>query len=404
MPLFGFDPSVIPDINFAQKDASIVQSQVISDYERYFYLMTRINKTLGRADPVRLFLLNIVYQLTVQRAIIDFTGKQNLIKYARGSYLDNIAARWGPVRGRRLQAQPSRTTLQFTLATTLSIQVIIPYHTQAQSISGILFRTDEEVIIPSGQLSVEVAATAVEDGELPNGLLPGQITDLVSWNQPYLIRVTNTIETAGGANVEDDEHFRARVWMAPESFSVAGPYGAYEYWAASANPEIVDVSVWSSPEEAGNVYIHPLMRNGTLPSQQVLDEVYAVCNADDIRPLTDHVFVQAPETHSYKIEATFWINETKAVFAEEIRQAVYKAFEEYKIWQRAEIGRDINPSKMIQMLMDAGASRVGLIEPGLDDPNNKLTSRQVAIPSEDSHLDYGGIEGKELAEPPVTPG
>ena len=32
-----------------------------------FYLITKINKTLGRGDPVRLFLLSIIYQIVVQR-------------------------------------------------------------------------------------------------------------------------------------------------------------------------------------------------------------------------------------------------------------------------------------------------------------------------------------------------
>ena len=40
MALFGYDPSIVPDIDFAVKDASIVQVEVIDHYEEYFYLIT----------------------------------------------------------------------------------------------------------------------------------------------------------------------------------------------------------------------------------------------------------------------------------------------------------------------------------------------------------------------------
>ena len=101
-------------------------------------------------------------------------------------------------------------------------------------------------------------------GEAANGLVAGQINQLVSWSSPFLVNVTNTVTSSGGADIESDDHLRARIWMAPESFSCAGPYGAYEYWAASANPDIIDVCVWSNPPNAGKVYIYPLMKDGAL--------------------------------------------------------------------------------------------------------------------------------------------
>jgi phage-related baseplate assembly protein len=411
-PLFGFDLSTVPDIDFAQKDVSIIESQVVTNYENYWYLITRINKTLGRADPVRLFLLNVVYQLCVQRSIIDSTGKQNLIKYARGDNLDNIGARWGPTRGKRLPATSASCMLRFSLSAALPIEAVIPYNTLAQSNSEIQFGTIREVIIPVGQLTVDVPATAVQVGSLGNNLLPGQINQLVSWNAPFLIQVTNITETSGGSERETDDRFRMRIWMAPESFSVAGPYGAYEYWTSSANSNITDVSIWSAPEVAGQVFVYFLMEGGRLPTQDEREQVYAVVNADDIRPLTDWVHAGigedeggAPEVVLYHIDATFYIDQAKAVFAEQIRAGVETAFERYKIWQRSEIGRDINPSVMIQMLMNAGAKRISLRSPNLDpfNPNNIITPRQVAREDGTSELIYGGLEKKDIEEPLIKP-
>src|SRR5215831_11213599 len=135
MALFGFDPSVVPDIDFCVKDASTIESDVIINYENYFYSITKILKTLARGDPVRILLLAQVYQLTVQRSIIDSTGKENLIKYAHGDDLDNIGALYGPTRGARLKSKPALTTLRFSLSSglTLTTDSDIPAGTLAQT-------------------------------------------------------------------------------------------------------------------------------------------------------------------------------------------------------------------------------------------------------------------------------
>jgi hypothetical protein len=164
-------------------------------------------------------------------------------------------------------------------------------------------------------------------------------------------------------DLETDDHLRARIWMTPESFSCAGPYGAYEYWAASANPNISDVNVWSDAAHAGQVYIYFLMEGGRLPTQAECDQVYAVCNADRIRPLTDQVFVQAPTaTTSAGCVIKYWIKTADAQFANDIESKVSQAFADYLAWQKSKIGRDINPSKCDQMLVEA----VAALTPGSD--------------------------------------
>ena len=55
---------------------------------------------------------------------------------------------------------------------------------------------------------------------------------------PYVSAVSNTTVTAGGVDEEDDDSFRERIRTAGASFSVAGPAGAYRYFAMSAAPGI----------------------------------------------------------------------------------------------------------------------------------------------------------------------
>ena len=153
LPLFGFDPSIVPDIDFCVKDASVVESDVINKYESMFYLITRINKTLGRGDPVRLFLLTIIYQIVVQRSIVDSTGKENLLKYSHGANLDNLGAKWG-LRGLRLPATYASTMLRFSLSSALTSTSPIPLGTMAQSGDNRQFATTLEGIILPGELSI----------------------------------------------------------------------------------------------------------------------------------------------------------------------------------------------------------------------------------------------------------
>jgi phage-related baseplate assembly protein len=391
LPLFGFDPSVVPDIDFCVKDASIIESDVISKYENMFYLITRIAKTLGRGDPVRLFLLSIIYQLVVQRSIVDSTGKENLLKYSHGANLDNLGAKWG-LRGGRLQATSATTTLRFSLSSLLTSESTIPLGTLAQSGDGRRFQTTAEGTITPGGTSIDLPAVAVEPGAFSNGLVAGQITQLVQWNSPFLVSVTNTTTTSGGSDTESDDHLRARIWMAPESFSVAGPYGAYEYWAASANPNITDVSVWSDPPNAGKVFIHPLMEGGRLPTQAELDQVYDVCNADDIRPLTDQVLVSAPIVVSYNCTVKYWIKSSDKIFANDIQIKCDQAYADFLFWQKTKIGRDINPSKLDQMLVEAGAKRTDISEATCPFEFQVLDEKSVAQEGVTSELLYEGLE------------
>lgn len=245
-----------------------------------------------------------------------------------------------------------------------------------------------------GDLTIDLPAIAVASGELANGLVAGQITQLIQWSSPFLVSVTNTIISSGGSDEEDDDHLRARIWMAPESFSVAGPYGAYEYWAASANPNIIDVSVWSDPPNAGKVFIHPLMEGGRLPTQAELDQVYAICNADRIRPLTDQVLVSAPVVQSYNCTVKYWIKESDDKFAEDIQVKCDQAYANYLFWQKTKIGRDINPSKCDQLLVEAGAKRTDISEATSPFEFAVVDEKSIAQESIGSQLMYMGLEAE----------
>jgi phage-related baseplate assembly protein len=372
-PILGTPPSVIvaagnpsapnyglpwvPDIDFAVKDPAVIVNEVILDYQAAFLTLTGIAKTLAPGDPVRLFLLVVCHWLSHQRTLIDFTGKQNLLKYAAGDYLDQLAALHGQ-RTTRLVAAPALTTLRFTIAATLAFSATIPKGTLCQAANSVVFQTLVDGVIPVGQTTVDVPAAATTPGIIGNGFAPGQVQGVINWNQPYAISVTNTVVTAGGSDAENDEQYRYRVWLAIESYSTCGPHDAYEFWALSAHPDIIQAVIYSAPDIAGEVWIYPLLRGGQLPTQPILDVVYAICSARTRRPLTDYVSVFAPTVFTYRLNMDYWVLEDNEVLLDQIQANVQQAVADWILWQRSYVSRDINCDELKKRCLQAGAKRI----------------------------------------------
>ena len=86
-----------------------------------------------------------------------------------------------------------------------------------------------------------------------------------------------------------------------------------------------------------------------------------------MRPLTDQVFVEDPEKVKYNVSLTYYLQSDGEISAEELDAAVKAKVDEYNKWQCAKLGRDINPSRLISMLMQTGIKRVELAEPAFTD-------------------------------------
>lgn len=101
---------------------------------------------------------------------------------------------------------------------------------------------------------------------------------------------------------ESDERFRQRIQLAPESYTTAGSVGAYTFHALSASALVKSVGV-TSPNP-GEVLVTVLSTEGTgVPDGPLLAAVTAALGAEDVRPLTDQVTVQAVTLVDYAISA-----------------------------------------------------------------------------------------------------
>lgn len=363
----------LPNITFAEKSAQQIEADIIKRYEELS------KKKLHKADPKRIFLQAIVLLLAQQRINIDYTGKQNLLSFASNTMLDHLGLE---TNTSRLQETKAKTTIRFTLSTSKS--QIIPLGTRVTPGNGIFFETLTEKVVNVGQTSVDIEAACTESGAAGNDFLPGEINqqvDPIQWIQS----VENITKSEGGNDSEDDDSYALRIRQAPESFSVAGPTGAYEYWAKTANKSIIDVSVRSP--SAGVVEIRPLLNNGGIPDQEVLDGVLSICNDRKIRPLTDNVQVLAPSVVSYDINLTYWIGSNNSSMSNTIQSNVNQAIENYKLWQKSKLGRAIDPSELITLIKNAGAKRVSITSPIYQTVNSFEVAKENL-----STVSYGGLE------------
>ena len=363
-------------LSFAELSVGDVEKSVLTSYE------TIAKTTLYPGDPVRLFLESLAYVLALQNSIIDMAGKANLLQFASGEPLDAIGLMTGP---RRLGASSASSTLRFTLQEELDFDVEIPAGTKAATADGkTVFATDKSVVIQAGALSGEVTASAQAAGSDANGFVAGQICVLVD-PVAYVASVENTTTTMLGADVETDAHYRQRIQESPEAYTCAGPAGMYRALAMGVSQDIADVSV--SCPTPGTVDVRPVLEGGELPSEDVLEAVRQKLSADDVRPLTDTVIVQAPDGVFYDLDVTWFLSKADEALLATISSAVTSAVESYILWQRSKPGRDILPTRLISLMEQAGARRVVVRSPVYTVLKENEIAREGTVT-----LTYGGLE------------
>jgi phage-related baseplate assembly protein len=231
------------------------------------------------------------------------------------------------------------------------------------------FATNSIAVLQSGDDHIDLAVTAVEGGSSYNGIASDEIRTLVDL-VPYVTSVSSLTETSGGDDGETytdegDDRYRERIRLSAARFSTAGPIRSYEYWALSADPDIETVAVITPAP--GEVTLIPVMRGGTMPTQDVLDKVLAVCNADDVRPMTDFVRVSAPTPVMYDIDIHYYTTIADEAACVETIEGEGDAIGHYIAAQSAAMGLDINPDLLRKYLLapakGTGALRVDVAAP-----------------------------------------
>lgn len=373
----------LPDISFIDnKDIDQVRQEMVADYESFISEATGQTVTLERSSVHRMELYAAAAQIYQAMQYIDRQGKQSILKYSYSDFLDNLAIFKGVTRN---PATPATTTLRFTLSAERDTATGIPQGTRVSTAGAIYFATDVYAEIPAGSTTVDVPATCTVAGTDGNGFAAGELATIVD-PIPYVASVTNTTATEGGAEIESDDDLAERVFLAPGAYSTAGPEDGYLYHAKAYSAAIGDV-VATSNQAAGTVDIVFIMADGSTPGEEMIEGLEGYLQGKTIRPMTDLVRVAAPQEVTYTINLTYYINRSDSAKAVTIQAAVAQAVADYQTWQRA-IGRDINPSQLVHMVMDAGAKRVTVTAPTY----TAVDSTKVSALQGDAVISYGGLE------------
>ena len=373
----------LPDISFIDnKDIDQVRQEMVADYESFISEATGQTVTLERSSVHRMELYAAAAQIYQAMQYIDRQGKQSILKYSYSDFLDNLAIFKGVTRN---PATPATTTLRFTLSAERDTATGIPQGTRVSTAGAIYFATDVYAEIPAGSTTVDVPATCTVAGTDGNGFAAGELATIVD-PIPYVASVTNTTATEGGAEIESDDDLAERVFLAPGAYSTAGPEDGYLYHAKAYSAAIGDV-VATSNQAAGTVDIVFIMADGSTPGEEMIEGLEGYLQGKTIRPMTDLVRVAAPQEVTYTINLTYYINRSDSAKAVTIQAAVAQAMADYQTWQRA-IGRDINPSQLVRMVMDAGAKRVTVTAPTY----TAVDATKVSALQGDAVISYGGLE------------
>ena len=373
----------LPDISFIDnKDIDQVRQEMVADYESFISEATGQTVTLERSSVHRMELYAAAAQIYQAMQYIDRQGKQSILKYSYSDFLDNLAIFKGVTRN---PATPATTTLRLTLSAERDTATGIPQGTRVSTAGAIYFATDVYAEIPAGSTTVDVPATCTVAGTDGNGFAAGELATIVD-PIPYVASVTNTTATEGGAEIESDDDLAERVFLAPGAYSTAGPEDGYLYHAKAYSAAIGDV-VATSNQAAGTVDIVFIMADGSTPGPEMINGLKGYLNDKTIRPMTDLVNVSAPEEVQYTINMTYYINRSDSAKAVTIQAAVAQAVADYQTWQRA-IGRDINPSKLVALVMAAGAKRVTVTAPTY----TAVDATKVSALQGDAVISYGGLE------------
>ena len=345
------------ELDFVQKSSEDVLREVIETLEQ------GCAEPLYPGDERRIFGEALAAVLVAFYSSVNDSCRQKFLRYARGEVLDAL----GETRGiMRLDAIPATTTLRFSLNAALAQDVTIPAGTRATSDFVRYFSTDTAAVIPAGSTYVDVPASATVGGADHNAIPAGSISVIVDL-LAYVDNVSNRTATTGGADQETDDAFRERIRAAASIRTTAGTAAAYRYYAMQADASVVDAVV--TTPSAGNVVITPVLENGGIPSQAVLDRVLAACTAPDVKPLTDNVTVAAPTQVTYNVNITYYTtveDETRCVAAVE---GLGGAIDRYKTWQSGALGRAINPDMLRKLILApdgeeaVGATRVTVTSP-----------------------------------------
>lgn len=330
-------------------------NELILKLKEEYYKLTGV--WLNPSDLESFLIDLMVYNYTQIEGSMNYYRKQNFLKYASGEFLD-LLGEWLGVE--RIKPQPAKTILRFFFETPHP-QIIVDESVLVVAKDGkTFFKPLKTTIVPENVEFFDIEYIAQNPGIGGNGFIAGEINTIVK-PLPYIKECKNITVSVGGTDMENDEHLRERIRLAPWRFNTAGSRKGYIYWALSADSSVIDVNVFST--QPGVVDVVVLTEQ--LPvSSEIIEKVYKTLSADDVRPLTDMIRVSPAQPVHYEIDISLKLLDEYIPLSTQILDEAEKRLSEFISYTSSKIATPVNPDLIIYKLMDIkGIFRVDINKP-----------------------------------------
>ena len=325
----------LPEISFIEGITyEGILNEMVADYEAKYEEDTKRKIRLRPGDKEHIHLRVLAGQYCQMYRQLDYAAKMNLLKYSKGDFLKHLGA------FKKTFIQEPRAAVvkvRFTLSEARKDVIYIPEGTRVTAGDGVYFATDDYAEVAAGETYADVTCTCETTGDIGNEYQPGTLEIIVD-PVPYVKSVTNITKSEGGSGEEPEESFRERIFLAPSSYSVAGPADAYEYWVKQYNSAAIeDVKIYEPVEAVVDIRI--LLQGGVLPSETFCSGCLQYLKENPIIPLTDNNYVLPPDVVNYDLKATYYISRSDINNVKSIQDSIESAKDTYLNWQRTKIGR-----------------------------------------------------------------
>ena len=373
----------LPEISFVEGITyEGILNEMVADFEAKYLEETGRKIVLRPGDKEHIHLRVEAGQYFQMYQQLDYAAKMNLLKYSKGDFLKHLGA------FKKTFIQEPRAAVvkvRFTLSEIRKDVIYIPEGTRVTAGDGVYFATDEYAEVAAGEKYADVSCTCESAGEIGNDYVPGALEIIVD-PVPYVESVVNTTKSEGGSGEESEESFRERIFLAPSSYSVAGPADAYEYWVKQYNSAAIeDVKIYEPVEAVVDIRI--LLQGGALPSETFCSGCLQYLKDNPIIPLTDNNYVLPPDVVGYDLKATYYISRSDINNVKSIQDSIEAAKDTYLNWQRTKIGRDLNPDALIEFVRAAGGKRCVIESPVFTVIPETSVAQEKTV-----EFVYGGIE------------
>lgn len=373
----------LPEISFIEGITyEGILNEMVADFETKYTEETGRKIKLRPGDKEHIHLRVLAGQYYQMYQQLDYAAKMNLLKYSKGDFLKHL----GAFKKTFIQEpRAAAVKVRFTLSEVRKDVIYIPEGTRVTAGDGVYFATDDYAEVAAGESYADVTCTCETAGDIGNNYQPGTIEIIVD-PVPYVKSVVNVTKSDGGSGEESEESFRERIFLAPLSYSVAGPADAYEYWVKQYNSAAIeDVKIYEPVEAVVDIRI--LLQGGALPSETFCSGCLQYLKDNPIIPLTDNNYVLPPDVVGYDLKATYYISRSDINNVKSIQDSIEAAKDTYLNWQRTKIGRDLNPDALIEFVRAAGGKRCVIESPVFTVIPETSVAQEKTV-----EFVYGGIE------------